>query len=66
MARNHNHYIITIEVAETYTVEVDAPSEEKAIKIAEKSVKNNELDPDERVIDTVDVFETPDDSDIED
>lgn len=58
MSRNYNHYILTIEVAETYTVEVDAASEEKAIKLGEKAVKDHDVDPDERVIDTVDVFES--------
>ncbi len=58
MAKKSKNYVILVEKFTSYEVEVEATSEDKALKLAEKKVKADEVDDDplEVVVDAVEVI----------
>ncbi len=63
MSKKVKHYIVTVEKVSTYEVIVDTISEEKATKLAEQAVKNDEADEIDYDIEVTDVYEDYDSED---
>ena len=63
MAKKLKHFTVTVEKVSTYEFDIDAANEDKAVKLAEKMVKNDEVDAEEEGVEVTDVFEQDEYSD---
>lgn len=66
MAKKTSHFTVTVEKISIYKVDVDATSEEKAMKAAEKAVKNEDVEPENDFIEAIECIEEDSSLDDED